>query len=124
MQNQYETNLRIHAVDADGDWVYGHGEADVWNGLEAMRLAIKYRIQAVAGEWWQGDPGAIPWMTRVLGSRMQTEELTLLITTRILDTVGVLSIDNIVSDMIGRAYHFKCDVRTVYGNTVAEVTQG
>lgn len=124
MQNQYETNLRIHAVDASGDWVYGHGDADVWEGLEAMRLAIRYRLQAVADEWWQGDEGAIPWMTQVLGQRMRPDELTLLITARILDTVGVVSIDNIVSEMVGRSYHFKCDVQTVYGRTYAEVTQG
>lgn len=124
MKAQYETQLKYRALDANGDMVFGHGDADFLSGLDAISQAIKTRLRAIEGEWWEGDPGALPYFTEILGApgtKQQQDSIDLMIINRIMNTVGVVSVSDVKSSIANRQYHFTCKVQTVYGETTAEV---
>ena len=121
---QYETNLAYRKRDEDGDMVFGNGSKDYLTGIEAMAETIRSRLQAVQDEWWEGDETALPYFDEVI-SAYQTEEnraiIDLMVIQRIMDTRGVLSVEDVYSAIGNRKYQFQCVVNTVYGKTPVEV---
>lgn len=121
----YETDLLCRRPDANGDYMLGAGDVGFATGQEAMRLVLDTRIRSCAGEWWEGDDDAIPWMTEIIGALIpenRLEEIDLLIVARIQDTVGVLDVSNVESSLVNRKYQFSCTVATVYGDVPLEVS--
>ena len=121
---QYETQLKYRRMDEDGDMVFGRGEQDFMSDIEAITQVIKTRLAAMEGEWWEGDIGALPYFTDILGMASTEENravVDLMIINRIMDTVGVLSVSEVESSIENRHYRFNCKVQTVYGETTAEV---
>lgn len=124
MLAQYNTQLKYRRTDENDDMVFGVGDAAFAEGAEAMEQVIKTRLAACEGEWWEGDPGALPWFTDILGSMVtqgRKDEIDLMIIDRIMDTVGVNSVSSIESSIENRHYHFTCTVHTVHGDVPAEV---
>ena len=124
MISDYERNLRCRKRDENGDIIWGHGSDDYVTGLDAMAEVIRSRLQAVQGEWWEGDVTAIPYYDEII-SAYQTKQnqamIDLMVIDRIMDTRGVLSVSNVFSEIRDRKYTFRCTVNTVYGTTPAEV---
>lgn len=124
MRAQYSTQLKYRKRDAKGDYCFGHGDDDFLYGLDAMKQVIQTRLAAIYGEWWEGDPTAIPYYPDVLGvpaTGANKDAIDLMIIQRIMDTVGVNGVGNVTSSYDGRHYSFSCTVNTVYGETYAEV---
>ena len=121
MLSNYETNLKYRKIDEEKDeWIFGHGEQDFLHGIDAMRQVIVTRLKAIAGEWWEGDATAIPYFDDVLAApatSRQKDIIDLYIIERITDTIGVLSVKNIESEIVDRKYSFSCVVQTIYGET-------
>lgn len=121
---QYETQLKYRRTDKDGDMTFGQGEQDFKTDLEAMAQVLKTRLAAAEDEWWEGDIGALPYFTDILGMASTEENraaVDLMIINRIMDTVGVLGVSDVESFIENRHYRFNCKVQTVYGETTAEV---
>ena len=123
---QYETNLTFRRQDENGDMMFGlppgHSHAQ---SLEAMGMVIRSRLAAVENEWWEGDPGALPYYTDIIGgpgSAQNIDMIDLMIVERIMNTVGVIGVSDVVSSFKNRHYSFACKVKTIYGTTKAEVT--
>lgn len=125
MLAQYETSLIYRRTDEDGDMLFGLSPGVAFSGsLEAMSQVLKTRLAAVEGEWWEGDYGALPYMADILGAYATDENreiIDLMVIERIMDTVGVISVSNVVSSIENRRYTFRCNVQTVYGETTAEL---
>lgn len=124
MKAQYETQLKYRALDENGDMIFGHGDRDFISGLPAMAQVLKTRLSAVEGEWWEGDPHALPYYTEMIGAgatKKKQDAMDLMVINRIMDTVGVISVSEVNSTIQNRRYHFECKVQTIYGTTVAEV---
>lgn len=124
MISDYERNLRCRRRDKDGDYVWGHGMQDYTSGLDAMAEVIRSRLQAVQGEWWEGDATALPYYDEIMSAYQTSQNramIDLMVIDRIMDTRGVLSISDVSSTLQDRQYVFKCKVNTVYGTTPAEV---
>lgn len=125
MKAQYETNLTYRRLGPDGDMLFGQqpGTSHLTE-LDAMAQVIKTRLGAVAEEWWEGDPGALPYYTDIIaapGTKARQEMIDLMIIERIMSTVGVISVSDITSSITQRHYSFQCKVQTIYGETYAEV---
>lgn len=122
---QYESQLKYRKVDDNGDMIFGAtGDSGFLESADAMTQVLKTRLAACEDEWWENDPGALPWFTEILGSMVsqgRVEEIDLMVIDRIMDTVGVNSVSNIESGVEGRHYHFTCTVQTVYGDVPVEV---
>lgn len=126
MKAQYETQLVYRRMDENGDMVFGQSNTGHLSKLEAMAQVLKTRLAAVEGEWWEGDDGALPYFTQILGARGTDENrqmFDLMVIERIMDTIGVISVEDVESSIEGRKYRFKCKVNTVYGQTTAEVSR-
>lgn len=121
---QYETQLKYRKVDENGDMLFGGGAADFIEGAAAMEQVIKTRLAAAEGEWWEGDDGALPWFTEIIGNTLTPDkvaEIDLMVIGRIMDTVGVNSVSDIDSGVENRKYHFSCIAHTIYGDVPVEV---
>ena len=125
MLAQYETQLKYRRLDENGDMVFGEtGEFGFLESADAMAQVLKTRLGACEDEWWEDDPGAIPWFTEVLGSMVSQErvdEIDLMVIDRITSTVGVNSVSNIESYVKDRHYYFTCTAHTVHGDVPVEV---
>lgn len=125
MLSTYDTQLIYRAEDENGDMVFGAGDAGFIDGSDAMSQVLKTRLAAGDGEWWEGDSGAIPWFTDILGSMIRDgrkADIDLLVIARITDTVNVTGVADIKSEIVNRQYRFRCTVHTVYGDVTAEVS--
>lgn len=121
MAVQYTESVKYRKLDSEGDYTFGHSN-EFLEGLEALTQAIKTRLKVIRGEWWEGDDTALPYMTEILGkANGDKNKLDLMVIHRITDTVGVLSVTDVKSSILGRAYSFSCKVKTVYGTTTIEV---
>lgn len=121
MATQYTNGIKYRKLDENGDYMIGRAN-EFHEGLEAMAQAIKTRLKAIQGEWWEGDSTALPFMSEIIGTtRKDKSQLDLMVIHRITDTIGVISVENIKSSLEGRTYSFSCDVKTIYGNTSIEV---
>ena len=124
MISDYERNLRCRRRDENGDIVWGHGMQDYASGLDAMGEVIRSRLQAVQGEWWEGDTTALPYYDEIMTAYQTSQNramIDLMVIDRIMDTRGVLSVSDVSSEIKNRQYVFECKVNTVYGVTPAEV---
>jgi hypothetical protein len=126
MLAQYETQLKYRKVDENGDMVFGcTGESGFLESGEAMAQVLKTRLGACEDEWWEDDPGALPWFTGILGSMVsqgRVDEIDLMVIERITSTVGVNSVSNIESYVKDRHYYFTCTAHTVHGDVPVEVS--
>lgn len=124
MKAQYDMQLKYRALDANGDMLFGRGDSDFLSGLQAMGQVLKTRLAAIDGEWWEGDPHALPYYTDILGTaatKKNQDAIDLMVINRIMDTVGVIGVSDVKSTIQNRSYHFECNVQTIYGITTAEV---
>lgn len=126
MLAQYNTQIKVRRMDENGDMIFGSTAPDAFlEGTEALAQVLSTRLKAIQGEWWEGDEGALPWMTDILGSmvsRGHRDEIDLMVIDRIMDTVCVNSVDNISSEITNRHYKFSCTAHTVHGDVPVEVT--
>lgn len=126
MKAQYETALGYRRLDENGDMVFGQSNTGILQDRAAMAQVLKTRLAAVEGEWWEGDDGALPYFSEILGARGSEENrkaFDLMVVERIMDTIGVISVENVESTFEHREYRFKCDVNTVYGSIQVEVSR-
>lgn len=124
MNATYETQLSYRLLDENGDMTFGAPSSEIISGLDAMKQALKTRLAAVKGEWWEGDRTAIPYLPDILGAVVTPrtkDTIDLMVINRIMDTIGVISVSEVNSSISNRRYHFSCNVQTVYGETIAEV---
>ncbi len=109
--------MRVRKVDASGDMVWGHGQANYWNNAaEGVRLLIMERLRLWTGQWWLNLIEGMPWATKVLG-KYTAAVRDQAIRKRILGTVGVTGITSYSStfDPVARKFSVQVTVSTLYG---------
>lgn len=106
----------------DGDMVFGHGQADLLvNSSEAVAQVVSTRLLLLQGEWFLDVTDGLPFSTAIAGYNTRST-YDLAIRERILDTQGVLSIDEYSSDLVDRRLSVSARISTVYGEaTIQEV---
>jgi hypothetical protein len=84
--------MRVRKLDANGDYSFGHGEADFWiNQPEGVAQKVQTRLLLWVGEWFLDKTVGTPWLQQILGYNtaanrdiairtviIQTENVTLL----------------------------------------------
>jgi hypothetical protein len=108
--------IRYRRLDANDDPERGQGRANFATDLEAVCQAILTRLRLFEGEWFENILEGLPLWTEILGSSGNNKEvIDRLIQERIAGTKFVLSVGNVQSSLINRAYSFTCLVNTYFG---------
>jgi hypothetical protein len=127
--------MRLRKQDASGDYQFGHNGADFWyNQVEGVGQSIETRLLLYRGEWFLDLQEGTPWggfplnpavvrQGQILGAHTElTRDVAL--RTRVLETVGVQSIDLYASqvDPNTRQFSVQMIITTVYGKLAVQVT--
>lgn len=115
--------MRVRRVDANGDHEFGRSGEFLIDSPEAVRQIIESRLNLVTGEWFLDKTSGTDYYGKVLGAHTQGIR-DAEIRSRILDTVGVVSIDSYSSsyDVDTREFSAVVRVTTAYGATTVELT--
>lgn len=114
--------MRYRKLDASGDYVFGHGQADFHQDApEAVAQAVQTRLGLFTGEWFLNTANGTPWRTDVLGKNT-SGAYDMVIKERILGTLGVSSLDSYSStlDRNNRSLAVTARITTVYGATTVQ----
>ena len=110
--------MRYRKQDADHDYQFGAGLNDFHiDSVEAIAQSIDTRLKLWLGEWFADTSDGTGWTQAILGKRSKgLYELTL--RQRVLETWGVLSIENFESSLNPntRTLQVSMTVNTVYGS--------
>lgn len=61
--------MRYRRLDANGDYTFGGGLADIAHDKEACAQAVKTRLLLLFGEWWERLEEGLPLWQKIIGSR-------------------------------------------------------
>ena len=109
--------MRYRKLDKDGDYRFGAGSSDFHiNTPEAVAQSVETRLKLWMGEWFADTKDGTGWNEAILGKHSKNlYELTL--RQRILETPGVMSIDDFQSslDSNTRRLTVLTTINTIYG---------
>ncbi len=112
--------MLYRALDSQDDFSFGHGLRDfLENSPEAVGQAVKTRLRLLTAEWFLDITEGTPYATKVLGPHTQAT-YDLAIRERILDTPGVVQINNYQSRVEDRTLIITAEITTIYGQTTIE----
>jgi hypothetical protein len=112
--------ITYRQLDANGDPIWGQGQANFLSDLAAVAQAIGTRLKLLQGEWWENLNTGTPIFQSMLGvggSGKRPNAIALLITQRILTTPYVEGVSNVATSYnpATRAFQFSCQVETQFG---------
>ena len=121
------SSITYRQVDANGDPIWGQGQANFVSDIYAVAQAIGTRLKLLQGEWWENVNAGTPVFQSMLGvggSGKRPNAISLLIVQRILSTPYVRGVSSVVTsyNAATRAFHFSCQVQTAFG-TITITTQ-
>lgn len=112
--------MRYRKLDKDGNSQFGSGSSDFHvNTPDVVAQAIRTRLGLWMGEWFADTSDGTGWNQSILGKQTRNlYELTL--RQRVLETRGVLSIDEFYSSLNQdkRRLTVNMVVTTIYGNAI------
>lgn len=114
--------MQYRRLDSTGDFSFGGGSNDFLKDVpEVVGQAVMTRLKLWKNEWFLDTADGTGWQDDVLGrgTSLLYEQM---IRARILETVGVLSIDAFSSsyDADARALKMAVTITTIYGQTAVE----
>lgn len=115
------TTITYRALDANGDPVWGQGQAPFLADLQAVAQAILTRLRLFQGEWWADLGDGLPLWQSILGSSGSSRNLLqveLIINQRILGTPYVIGLSSvsITFNANTRAFTYAATVSTQFGH--------
>jgi hypothetical protein len=117
--------LKYRSLDVNGDYTFGINQYK--NGVEAVAQAIQTRMYLFYGEWWENLTDGLPMFQSILGTfggDDNRQAVDLIISERILGTLGVSDIASYSSTFINRRYSANAVVNTIYGTVTLTIGTG
>lgn len=107
----------VRAIDHNGDWTFGSGIQNYKTGNAAIAQSIQTRLQSFLGNCWFATNAGMDWFN-LLGKNIP--ELNIAVNTMILNTTGVVSINQTSSslDTLTRTLNVVYSVNTVNSASV------
>lgn len=113
--------MRVRAQDANGDMTFGLSSKNyLVNSVEAVAQLVLTRLLLFRQEWFIDTSDGTPWIGEIVGYRTQlTRDIA--IKTRIINTIGVVSILNYSSVVTDRGLSVSAAILTQFGQTTVSV---
>jgi hypothetical protein len=110
----------VRKLDANGDPMYGHGDADFISDIDAVAQIILTKLRLFQGEWWENLAEGTPMFQSILGvpgAGKHPQTISLILKTRIEQVDWVTGVSDITTsyDATSRAFAFTATVQTIFG---------
>lgn len=121
--------ISVRALDANHDPIYGNGQNNFLNDIQAVAQVIQTSLLLLQGEWWEDLNEGLPVFQQILGSAngKKTDAISLLIQNVILSCCPpfVTGVKDIVTTFTtSRTFTFACVVETQFGLININFTPG
>lgn len=117
----------LRPADPTGDIQPVLSISNLIQNAAAVEKHLYYRLKLPSGEWWE-YPDQGNQILRMLQTSRLTEAdapaLSSYLTSYIMETPGVFSVENAETAVTGRAFRFSCTVITSYGKVEASFSSG
>lgn len=112
--------ISVRALDVNGDPIYGNGQNNFLNDIQAVAQIIQTSLLLFQGEWWGDLNEGLPLFQSILGSNngKKTDAISLLIQNVILNCCPpfITGVKDIVTTYsTNRQFNFACVVDTQFG---------
>lgn len=103
----------IRALDANGDITFGQGKQNYLTGQVAVGQNIKTRLLCFLNNCYWAMSFGIDWFT-FLGGGNTKVQIQLSVTAMIAQSYGVVNINNVSVDVVGRSYQSSYNINTIF----------
>lgn len=111
--------MHLRPVDESGDILPVLSASDLLSGPEAVTALVRDRLNLLAGEWWENRSHGCGIMDFFRSGRITEADLPAVssyLTSYILSTPGVRSVEDVHTALSGRELSFSCRVVTDAGS--------
>lgn len=114
--------MRVRKNTSSGDWQFGRSKYDYIKDDDAIAQNIKTRLQSFKNDWFLDTEANIDWLN-LLGQRGTEEEIKSEVERVVLETEGVIQINDISLSVTERDANIAVTVTTIF-NTEINVSLG
>lgn len=119
--------MKIRALDADGDWVFGQGRGSYLVGIEAIVQDIETALHVFLGEAFWDMAFGVDWFN-LIGAKANVAQQNIILQCReiIATREGVTKINRVEVTFTDfrRTLSIQYDISTIYGQTSNTFVKG
>lgn len=122
--------ISVRALDANHDPIYGNGQNNFLNDIDAVAQIIQTSLLLFQGEWWEDLNEGVPMFQSILGTNngKKADAIALILQNAILTCSAsdfITGIKDIVTTYnTKRQFNFACVVETTFGLVNVTFTPG
>lgn len=116
----------LRPVDEDGDIRPVYAASELISGAEAVVVYIRQRLRLYAGEWWEDSSDGNRILDMLQAGRLSEADapsVSSYLSSYILDTPGVVSLEDVSITLSDRTLSYSCTVITEYGSAYLSISQ-
>ena len=113
---------RVRDTDGYGDMLFVNGTTPITNEfVDAVAQRVFIMLRTFESEWYLNDVTGVPYLTRILGFKVEKSTVDRILQQKILQEPGVADILEFTSSLSGnRVYEASMKIRTTGGDTFIE----
>lgn len=109
------STIKYRKLSPDGDYVFGFGNTDFLEDIEAVRQAIETKLKMFRNEFWEDLDDGLPFFQQMAGS-YDKDVIDMVIRSRILETPYVIGVKSFESKITPtRKYIASVSADTAFG---------
>ena len=113
---------RVRDTDGYGDMLFVNGTTPITDEfVDAVAQRVFIMLRTFESEWYLNDVTGVPYLTRILGFKVEKSTVDRILQQKILQEPGVADILEFTSSLDGnRVYEASMKIRTTGGDTFTE----
>ena len=113
---------RVRDTDGYGDMLFVNGTTPITDEfVDAVAQRVFIMLRTFESEWYLNDVTGVPYLTRILGFKVEKSTVDRILQQKILQEPGVADILEFTSSLNGsRVYEASMKIRTTGGDTFTE----
>lgn len=113
---------RVRDTDGYGDMLFVNGTTPITDEfVDATAQRVFIMLRTFESEWYLNDVTGVPYLTRILGFKVEKSTVDRILQQKILQEPGVADILEFTSSLSGnRVYEASMKIRTTGGDTFIE----
>ena len=114
---------RIRDTDGYGDMLFVNGTTPITDEfVDAVAQRVFIMLRTFESEWYLNDVTGVPYLTRILGFKVEKSTVDRILQQKILQESGVADILEFSSTLSReRVYEARMKIRTIGGGTFTEI---